>query len=224
MANTYQSSFNGMSFSCRILDRGVILVILEFDQLLGLLCIKSLKYISAREELISFQPIYNLVKLEGFELSTVYLRHLSVLYYTYSRTSMARTSFGPWKGVLAKGSSSHPVWIMHSMTCRGHGDSSSQPRWMSHQSSSHWHSTVYLLTTFKWYKNDYFRIWLPQWINMLHQDSVVECLTQDRGAAGSSITGITVLCPWERHIYPCLVLVQPRKTHPAITVKLLTET
>ena len=51
MANTYQSSFNGMCFSCRILDRGVIL---EFDQLLGLLCIKSLKYISAKEELISF--------------------------------------------------------------------------------------------------------------------------------------------------------------------------
>ena len=25
--------------------------------------------------------------------------------------------------------------------------------------------------------------------------SVVECLTQDRGAAGLSLTGITVLCP-----------------------------
>ena len=25
--------------------------------------------------------------------------------------------------------------------------------------------------------------------------SVVECLTQDRGAAGSSLTGVTALCP-----------------------------
>ena len=28
-----------------------------------------------------------------------------------------------------------------------------------------------------------------------HSGSVVECLIQDRGAAGSSLTGITVLCP-----------------------------
>ena len=28
--------------------------------------------------------------------------------------------------------------------------------------------------------------------------SVVECLTRDRAAAGSSLTGITVLCPWAR--------------------------
>ena len=26
--------------------------------------------------------------------------------------------------------------------------------------------------------------------------SVVECLTWDRGAAGSSLTGVTALCPW----------------------------
>ena len=33
---------------------------------------------------------------------------------------------------------------MHKMTCRDHDDSSSQPRWMSHQSLlSHWCSTVY---------------------------------------------------------------------------------
>ena len=46
--------------------------------------------------------------------------------------------------------------------------------------------------------------------------SVVECLTQDRGTAGSSLTGVTAL--WSlsktRHIYPSLVLVQPRKTCP----------
>ena len=28
-----------------------------------------------------------------------------------------------------------------------------------------------------------------------HSGSVIECLTQDRGAAGSSLTGVTVLCP-----------------------------
>ena len=47
--------------------------------------------------------------------------------------------------------------------------------------------------------------------------TVVECLTQDRGAAGSSLTNVTVLCPWARHIFPCFVLVQPRKAHPGIT-------
>ena len=57
---------------------------------------------------------------------------------------MARTGLGPWKIVLAKGSSSHPGWIWHKMTCRDYDDSSSQTRWMSHQSSSHWRSTVSL--------------------------------------------------------------------------------
>ena len=28
--------------------------------------------------------------------------------------------------------------------------------------------------------------------------SVVECLTGDRGAQSSSLTGVTVLCPWAR--------------------------
>ena len=41
---------------------------------------------------------------------------------------------------------------------------------------------------------------------------------------GFSLTGITVLCPWAWHIDPCLVLVQPRKTSPDITGKLLTGT
>ena len=54
-----------------------------------------------------------------------------------------------------------------------------------------------------------------------HRGSVVECLTLDRGATGSSLTGVTVLCPWARHINPSLVLVQPRKTHPYITERLL---
>ena len=51
--------------------------------------------------------------------------------------------------------------------------------------------------------------------------SVVECLTRDRGAAGSSLTSVTALCPWARHIYPSLVLVQPRKTRPCLTERLL---
>ena len=44
------------------------------------------------------------------------------------------------------------------------------------------------------------------------RESVVECLTPDWENAGSSITGVTALCSWSRHINPCLVLVQPRKT------------
>ena len=52
-------------------------------------------------------------------------------------------------------------------------------------------------------------------------DSVVECLTRDLGVADLSLTDCTVLCPSARHINACLVLVQPRKTHPDITIKLL---
>ena len=52
----------------------------------------------------------------------------SVTRSTYSRTSMARTGLGPWKLVLAKGSSSHSGWIMLKMTGRDHDHSSSQPR------------------------------------------------------------------------------------------------
>ena len=39
--------------------------------------------------------------------------------------------------------------------------------------------------------------------------------------AGLSLTGIAALCPWARHINTSLVLVQPRKTHPYITERLL---
>ena len=55
--------------------------------------------------------------------------------------------------------------------------------------------------------------WLP--IEKMHI-----CLLDWR-AAGSSLTGITMLCPWAWPIYPCLVLVQPRKTHPDITEKIV---
>ena len=45
--------------------------------------------------------------------------------------------------------------------------------------------------------------------------SVVECLTRDRRAAGSSLTGVTALWSLSKTLYPSLVLVQPRKTRPA---------
>ena len=54
-----------------------------------------------------------------------------------------------------------------------------------------------------------------------HSGSVVECLTQDWGAAVLSLTGVTGLCPWVRNINPSLVLVQPRKTGSYITERLL---
>ena len=50
--------------------------------------------------------------------------------------------------------------------------------------------------------------------------TVVERLTRDRGAVGSSLTGVTPLCPWARHINPSLVLVKPRKIRPYITERL----
>ena len=50
---------------------------------------------------------------------------------------------------------------------------------------------------------------------------MVECLTRDRGAAGSGLTGVTALCPVARNINPSLVLVQPRKTRPFIAERLL---
>ena len=50
---------------------------------------------------------------------------------------------------------------------------------------------------------------------------MVECLSQDRGAKGSSLTGVTTLCPWARHINPSLELVDPRKTCPYLTERLL---
>ena len=54
--------------------------------------------------------------------------------------------------------------------------------------------------------------------------SVVECLTRDRRATGSSLKSVTALCPLARHINHCLVLVKPRKTCSDITEKLLTGT
>ena len=76
------------------------------------------------------------------------------------------------------------------------------------------------------FQNILFQNNLPeQWENVKpfweRSGSVVECLTRDRGATGSSLTDVTALCPCERHINPNLVLVQPRKTRPFITERLL---
>ena len=48
--------------------------------------------------------------------------------------------------------------------------------------------------------------------------SVVESLTRDRGAVCSSLTSVRSL---SKNINPSLVLVQPRKTRPFITERLL---
>ena len=40
-------------------------------------------------------------------------------------------------------------------------------------------------------------------------------------AEGSSLTSVAVLCHRAKHIYPSLVLVQPRKTGPCLTERLL---
>ena len=51
--------------------------------------------------------------------------------------------------------------------------------------------------------------------------AVVECLTRDQGAAGSSLTRVTALWSLSKTRYPNLVLIQPRKTHPCVTERLL---
>ena len=48
-------------------------------------------------------------------------------------------------------------------------------------------------------------------------DSVVECLTPDRGAAGLILTGVTALWSLSKNINPSLVLVQPTKTRSFMT-------
>ena len=50
---------------------------------------------------------------------------------------------------------------------------------------------------------------------------MVECLTPDRVAADSSSPASLRCGPSARHIYPSLVLVQPRKIRPCLTERLL---
>ena len=58
-------------------------------------------------------------------------------------------------------------------------------------------------------------------VNRERSGSVVECLTRDRRAAGLGLTGITALWSFSKNINPRLVLVQPRKTCPYITERVL---
>ena len=51
--------------------------------------------------------------------------------------------------------------------------------------------------------------------------SVVECLTRDRGERVWASPASLRCGPWTRHIYPSLVLIQPRKTRPCLTERLL---
>ena len=62
----------------------------------------------------------------------------------------------------------------------------------------------------------------PDSIQWYIGSAVVECSTRDRGVVGSSLIGVTALCPWARHINLYLILVKLRKTRPDINEKMLT--
>ena len=51
--------------------------------------------------------------------------------------------------------------------------------------------------------------------------SVVECSIETERPRVWAISSSLRCGPWARHIYPCLVLVQPRKTSPCLTERLL---
>ena len=51
--------------------------------------------------------------------------------------------------------------------------------------------------------------------------SVVECLTRDERPRVRASPASLRCGPWGRHIYPGLVLVQPRETLPCLTERLL---
>ena len=54
---------------------------------------------------------------------------------------------------------------------------------------------------------------------------MVECLSRGCVVASLSLTGVTVLCPYAKHINPCLVLeIKPGRPVPTYTEKLLTGT
>ena len=65
----------------------------------------------------------------------------------------------------------------------------------------------------------YSNLSIPHLLKRERSGSVVECLTQDQRAGGLSLTGVTASL--SKTINPNLVLVQPRKTNPFITERLL---
>ena len=60
---------------------------------------------------------------------------------------------------------------------------------------------------------------LDQLLQRERSGSVVECLTQDRGFEPHRRHCVVSLSNEDTYIYPCLVLVQSRKTRPDITEK-----
>ena len=46
----------------------------------------------------------------------------------------------------------------------------------------------------------------------------LECLTRDRGFAGSSVTSVTALCPLARYINHCLIQFQPRNKNVDVVI------
>ena len=137
---------------------------------------------------------------------------------------------------------SHVSWCLHSGIFKSSGEVCfvhERPSWQTYLKRWYWfHFCVLkpytptllwpkykIVSTFQQhFRRVCFEILKVFYACMEHSGSVEECFTQDRKAAGSSLTGVTALCPWERHINTCLVLVQPRKTRPDITERLLTGT
>ena len=70
----------------------------------------------------------------------------------------------------------------------------------------------------QWIQKFIWKIWKTLSTNYMwtreRSGSVVECLTRDRGAVGSNLTGITALCPWARHINPSLVCTGSTQEDP----------
>ena len=81
----------------------------------------------------------------------------------------------------------------------------------------HWRHCVVLLS-----KHFHNIIFLSLMIDFRERSgTVVDCLTRDRGPR---VRASPALSCCARQIFPCLVLVQPRKTRPDITETLLTGT
>ena len=86
--------------------------------------------------------------------------------------------------------------------------------------SEHYCITWFLESLCRWWWYHFGAVWYLI-IFQESSGSVVECLTRDEGP-GVRASPASLRCgPWARHIYPSLVPVQPRKTHPCFTERLL---
>ena len=65
-----------------------------------------------------------------------------------------------------------------------------------------------------------FAVLATHWLILGAQWLSGRVLDSRRRVAGSSLTGVTALCPCARYINPSLVLVLPSKTRPFKTVRL----